>query len=74
MEEQLRQQEKELADDVNNLNKKVDHICFLHERGCNHRSVLFDCSQNSLRNSLTMLKLNFAISYVPPSPTIFYLH
>ena len=59
MEKELKAQEKELSDDITNLNKKVEFCAF-------HFSFVVStiCSQSTSRNSSMMLNLSCAISYV----------
>ncbi len=55
----LRSQEKELTDDINNLNKKVGWLPLAVWR----TSSSYNSSPNSLRNSLMMPRHNYVTSY-----------
>jgi chaperonin cofactor prefoldin len=57
MEQELKGQEKELTDDINNLNKKVCPA----EISCRHCSFLMSCSQNTWKNSSTTRRVSSAI-------------
>lgn len=69
MEKDLKGQEKELTDDINNLNKKVS------PKGVSYSIRLSRnvCSPNIWRNNLMMLKINYAISYVNIHRTVYFV-
>ena len=52
MEKELRTQEKELTDDIENLNKKV------RQASPTHSVVLIKCRGNFCKNNMTKLRVN----------------